>query len=332
MTTVDDRDVATVVPRPRPLPLLPLLSSHVDPHETPAPRTAGDHLRRAAAIVASTLAVAFLAAAAVFAATGGHWFVIRTPSMGTAAPVGTLVLTRPTTVADLHVGDVVAFHPTDAPALTYTHRIVAVSGGAVTTRGDINGSDDPWRTTDAQLVGKVTVILPGLGFLARALPLLLIGGLLVVGLTRWWLSPNLRGPIRMIAFTVLYAVATVIVKPFVGLVQLETTNGPDGAAVTAASTGLLPIRISPLAGHGTGNSVHLTHGEVGTVHFSGSPADGRYALMAHVDLSWTGWVLLALVWLLPVLWVIVVGFRRHRFPAFAAGLPAAPTTAVGALA
>lgn len=298
--------------------------------ETPAPRSPGDHARRVAAIVASTLVVLFVAAAAVFAATGGHWFVIRTPSMGTAAPVGTLVLTRPTTVADLHVGDVVAFHPTNAPQLTYTHRIVAITGDAVTTRGDINGSNDPWRTTDRQLLGQATTILPGLGYLARALPLLLIGGLLVVGLTRWWLRPDRRGPARLLGFTVLYAVASVLIHPFVGLVQLETTNSPDGASVTAVSTGLLPVRMAPLAGHGTGNSVHLTYGEVGTVQFSGTPADNRYALMAHLDLSWTGWLLLAVIWLLPVLWVFVVGFRRHLFPAFEVGLPDLRVTPLGA--
>lgn len=299
----------------------PLSSSWTDDHETPARRTPGDLARRIAATVASALLALLITAAAVFAATGGHWFVVRTPSMGTAAPVGTLVLTRPTTVADLHVGDVVAFHPTDAQQLTYTHRIVAITGGAVQTRGDINGSTDPWKTTDRFLVGKAVTILPGVGYLGRALPLLLVGGLLVIGLTRWWLRPDRRGPVRMVGFTALYLVASVLIRPFVGLVQLATTNGPDGASVTAVSTGLLPIRIAPLAGHGTAAPVHLGYGEVGTIRISGTPDGGRYALAAHLDLPWAGWLLLAAVWLLPVLWVFVVGFRRHLFPAFEVGLP-----------
>lgn len=301
-------------------------------HETPATRTPGDHARRTATIVAAALLLAFIAAAAVFAATGGHWFVVRTPSMGTAAPVGTLVLTRPTTVADLHVGDVVAFHPTDAQQLTYTHRIVAITGDAVQTRGDINGSTDPWKTTDAQIIGRATTILPGVGYLARALPLLLVGGLLVVGLTRWWLRADRRGPVRMLGFSVLYVVATVIIRPFVGLRQLATTNGPGGSELTAVSTGLLPIRIEPLPGHGVATPVHLGYGEVGTIHMAGTPDDGRYALAAHLDLPWTGWLVLAAIWLLPVVWVFAVGFRRSPFPSFTVGLPDLRVTPVGALA
>ena len=297
------------------------LSLDATSHATPASRTPGDRARRAATVVTVVLLTALAVAAVAFWVTGGRWFVVRTPSMGTAAPVGTLVLTRPTTVAALHVGDVVAFHPTNAGALTYTHRVVAIRDGVVTTRGDINGSDDPWATTDRQLVGRAVSLLPGLGFLARALPLLVVGGLLVGGLTRWWLRPDRRGPARMAGFTALYVVASLIVRPFVALVQLQTTTGVGVASITAVSTGILPVRVSALPGHGTATPVHLGYGEVGTLEFSGAAADDRYALMAHVDLSWAGWALLALLWSLPMLWVVLVGFRRHAHPDFVAGVP-----------
>ena len=333
MTIVDHHDdAATTTTRPLSDFTFRTELPGPDHHETPATRTPGDHARRTVTIVAASLLLVLIAAAATFAATGGHWFVVRTPSMGTAAPVGTLVLTRPTTVADLQVGDVVAFHPTDARQLTYTHRIVAITGDAIQTRGDINGSTDPWKTTDTELVGKAVTIAPGVGYLARALPLLLVGGLLVIGLTRWWLRADRRGPVRMLGFSALYIVATVIIRPFVGLRQLATTNGPGGADVTAVSTGLLPIRIEPLAGHGTAAPVHLSYGEVGTIHMTGAPDDNRYALAAHLDLPWTGWLVLAAVWVLPVLWVFVVGFRRSPFPSFVVGLPDPHVTPVGALA
>ena len=295
-------------------------------------RTTFDHARRTAAVASSVLAATFIVTALVFAGTGGHWFVVRTPSMGTAAPVGTLVLTRPTTVADLHVGDVVAFHPTDAQQLTYTHRIVAIHGDSVTTRGDINGSADPWRTTDRDLIGKAVTILPGIGYLARALPLLLVGGLLVVGITRWWLRADRRGPVRMLGFSVLYILATLTIRPFVGLRQLATTTDPDGASITAVSTGLMPIRVEALKGHGHAVPVHLGYGQVGTVRLTDPPKDGKFALAAHLDLPWTMWLLLLGIWALPVLWVFVVGFRREHFPAFEVGLPDLRVTPVGSYA
>ena len=328
MTLVDHRDDASAT-TPRPLSTF---TFRADDHETPATRTPGDHARRTATIVASVLLLAFVVGAAVFAATGGHWFVVRTPSMGTAAPVGTLVLTRPTTVADLHVGDVVAFHPTDAQQLTYTHRIVAIHGDSVTTRGDINGSADPWRTTDRDLIGKAVTILPGIGYLARALPLLLVGGLLVVGITRWWLRADRRGPVRMLGFSVLYILATLTIRPFVGLRQLATTTDPDGASITAVSTGLMPIRVEALKGHGHAVPVHLGYGQVGTVRLTDPPKDGKFALAAHLDLPWTMWLLLLGIWALPVLWVFVVGFRREHFPAFEVGLPDLRVTPVGSYA
>ncbi|MHA3701165.1 S26 family signal peptidase [Jatrophihabitans sp. YIM 134969] len=284
--------------------------------------------RLVASVAAAVLVTGVLLAVGVFWSSGGRWFVIRTPSMGTAAPVGALVLTRPTRVHELHVGDVVSFHPVGAAAFTYTHRIVAVNNNAVTTRGDINGSDDPWRTTDRELVGRVTLVVPGLGYLARALPLLLVGGTVVVALTRWWLEPDRRGPVRLLGFTVLYAVASLVIHPFVGLVQLETTSGPDGAVITAVSTGLLPVTVLPLPGHGTGDSVHLGAGEVGTVHFAKTGGSSRYAIMAELDLSWGGWLLLALVWLAPSLWVFGIGFRRHPHPAFEVGLSDAASPAI----
>ncbi len=51
-------------------------------------------------------------------ATGGRWLIVETPSMGRSAPVGTLLWVEP--VHDLHVGDVISFHPPGEPKITYT--------------------------------------------------------------------------------------------------------------------------------------------------------------------------------------------------------------------
>ena len=102
----------------------------------------------------TVLTVAVVAVALGFQASGGRWFIVETPSMGQAAPVGTFVLTQPVAVGDLAVGDIVSFHPPTAPGEVYTHRIVSTDGGLVTTQGDINSVSDPWTLSDGDLIGR----------------------------------------------------------------------------------------------------------------------------------------------------------------------------------
>ena len=74
--------------------------------------------------------------------------------MSPTIPVGSLVLTRPTDANDLHVGEVIAFHPPTEPHTTYTHRIVAVlPGPAYSTKGDLDSSADAWVVVPKDVVG-----------------------------------------------------------------------------------------------------------------------------------------------------------------------------------
>lgn len=75
-----------------------------------------------------------LASLALAAGAGWRLFTVATPSMGVAAPVGTLVVTQPDP-SGYRVGDVVAFH---RGARIYTHRIIeTLDGGArFVTKGD----------------------------------------------------------------------------------------------------------------------------------------------------------------------------------------------------
>src|SRR4051812_5422095 len=105
------------------------------------PGWAGAHRPGRRRIRASTLAMGawmLLAATIVvvalgFQLSGGRWFIIETPSMGTVAPVGTFVLTEPATMGELAVGDIISFHPPTAPGEVYTHRVVALDAAGATT-------------------------------------------------------------------------------------------------------------------------------------------------------------------------------------------------------
>jgi signal peptidase I len=258
-----------------------------------------------------------LAAAAAFWLTGGRGYVVRTPSMGTAAPVGTLVLTRPTSVDSLHVGQIIAFHPPTEPSETYTHRIVSITDSQVHTRGDINGATDPWTLGNKDIIGRASVVIPRLGWLVRAAPLLIIGNLIVWIASAMLLSRERRGPARTLGFGLLFALACYLLRPFTGVIQLATTSHAHGAAITAVSTGLLPIQLRPVAGHGTAAPVDLRMGEVGISRFTGGKAGNQYLLAAHLHLTWPQWIIMGVVCALPLLWTLVVGYQpepvsRHR--------------------
>ena len=81
-----------------------------------------------------------LAVGLVVAQGGYSAHVVLSGSMAPALQPGDLVLTRPVPLAALHVGDVLAYQIGDVQRV---HRIVAIDGRTVQTRGDSNPSADP---------------------------------------------------------------------------------------------------------------------------------------------------------------------------------------------
>jgi signal peptidase I len=258
-------------------------------------------------VVAVGIAV-FLAALVGAASVGARWFDVRTPSMGTAAPVGSLVVTRPVSVGHLHVGDVISFHPPTEPGATYTHRVVALpSDGSVVTRGDVNGARDPWTIRQADLVGRAALVVPGVGWALRALPFLAVGFLAV------WVGTSLirradhRSAARVLGVSLVVAVTGAVLRPFVAATLVETTTNTDHAVAVVVSTGLLPTRVSVVGGAST----RLLSGEVGRLPLGGG-SDHVHRLATAVDLSPAGWVAYLAIAALPMLWCMVVGFPRAR--------------------
>lgn len=243
--------------------------------------------------------------------TGGHWEIVATPSMGRTAPVGSLVFTRPADIADVRVGEVISFHPPGLRVETVTHRVVRIDDdGALHTRGDINAADDALPVRN-DLVGRVVSIWWGLGWLLKALPLLIVGGLVLWWVTKLWLAAQWRGPLRVFGFSVLISVTGILLKPFVGMVLLSTAADDAGTHATVVSTGLLPVRISAA----TGGSVDLVDGQVGVVTTRLPNGVSGTNLGAAVHLSLLGWSILILIWLVPLLFGLVVDRRAADHPA-----------------
>jgi hypothetical protein len=264
-------------------------------------------------------------------AIGGKWLTVRTPSMGRAAPVGTLLWVKPTDIHDVRVGDLVTFHtPTVAnqdPAVTsgpvrlkqqtYTHRVISrYPDGTLRTKGDLNVGADPWHTDQQHLVGRVTARWVGGGWLVKALPLLILGAI------AWWVITGLlaskrsRAPLRVVGAAGLVAGAIYLFNPLFGTRELLFAPlGPQGARATYVGTGLLPLELE--AEGAPSKLLHL--GEQQSIIVPHRDASGQYQVKVAPKIPWQTWPIIAVACLLPALWSVIVGVdapppRQRRRP------------------
>jgi hypothetical protein len=247
--------------------------------------------RRAHALqlVALALVLVALALCVWFRATGGRWERVESPSMGTTAPVGTLLWTRPVATGELRVGDIVSFRQPDrVDGPVYSHRVREVEpDGSFRTRGDLSG-DDQWLVTPDLVVGKVVWVVPAAGRLVQAAPVLVIGGLVTAGVVAL-VRRGRRLPLAMLGASFTLAAAIVVYQPLVGA-QLLSTEPSDGGGMrsTYVSTGLFPVSVSTPGG----DHVVLSAGEAGTVDAT-RPVEGR--LTVDLGPAVPPWFWLALV-------------------------------------
>lgn len=249
-----------------------------------------------AVAAASVLAMAVLCGAWL---QGWRWFDVATPSMGTAAPVGSLVVTEPTRAADLKVGEIIVF--SNPAGKRYSHRVVGVEP-AVSTKGDLNGAVDPWPVTDANLVGRAATVVVNGGFVLRGVPWL-VGGLLLVQLLVLVVQPRWRSYARFLLTILVLDLVLIVVHPLVGVEAITYRDAPDGVEAYVVSTGIVPVSV---AGQG-GDRIVLAQGEAGSV--VSQLVDGKARFFPALDLSWPWWLFALLVILAPLVWSLTVGFR-----------------------
>ena len=234
-----------------------------------------------------------LAVVAVWLLHGGRLYVVESPSMGTRAPVGSLVVVSPATVSEVHVGDVVTVRPGGRDAV-WTHQVRAIHpDGTLSTRGRISGPD-PWRIGEDQLIGRSRVVR-GLGWLVKAGPLLLVSGLLL-GLAVRRVPRRLRLPLGIIGATAALSAAVVVYQPLQGADQLRLAAQDGGAVGSWVNTGLLPLRLAPLSGE---PSQLIDSGEVADFRFEHPSAGGRYGVRFSPQVPWQMWAGIVAACLLP---------------------------------
>jgi len=262
-------------------------------------------VRVSAFLFGIVLAVVVVLGGAWFA-TGGRFFIMTTPSMSPVLPVGSLVLTRPFDASKVKVGTIIAFVEPVAPYHVYTHRVVGVTPLGYRTRGDVEIDADRWVVPQANVKGIAVQAVPGLGYLVRSLPWLIVGLLFALALAAWT-------PWRWAVFMPLIAAVVVVVVPILRFRPLVNAMyafrygvAPDEKA-RVVNTGLLP-----LAFHITGQtgSTYVPAGHWTDLPIPTLPHKFAAHITAHVSLGIVGWCILGLVCASPLLVGIAVTWRE----------------------
>ena len=272
-------------------------------------RDVGGHsARRLVERVVLVAVIAFLVFCGWWRFSGGSWREVQTPSMGTIAPVGSLLWVQPVGYADLKPGDFITFHPPGRPSETYSHRVYRIDAGGIVTKGVIPGPD-PWHLRPADVVGKVVAVWWGVGWVVVAAPVLLIGGL-ITALARAFARQRWRLPATIVLASLTVTVAITWLRPFVNAEQLAFRQVGVGAEATYVGTGLLPVRLTSSAPGDAarpGGSVVMHDGEVGTVQVSKADPRGRLQVRLGSAIPFWWWALLVALCFLPALWSLLVG-------------------------
>lgn len=262
--------------------------------------------RRVVWIVVASVGLAVILTAAIFYLAGGRWFVIKTPSMGEYAPVGTLVLSSVAGLSNLRRGMVILFHPPTAPGETYFHRIYSISNGVILTKGDANPSPDPWRLHPSEIVGTEFARVVGLGWLVEALPILLVGGLILHVVTHYYVVRYWRFPVRVLGWSLLAALAAYLLRPFVRAVLVSQFVSHGKATSWVIATGLFDLNVHAVRGTTTVLRPGQT-GDVITTHVANS---GLFEVDLSPSLGFLGWLVLIVLILVPV--ALCVGYAIRR--------------------
>ncbi|MGN6782962.1 MAG: hypothetical protein ACTHJH_15850 [Marmoricola sp.] len=263
---------------------------------------------RAMTWLITAVLLGFIAFCLAWRLDGGRWERVESPSMGTVAPVGSLLWVKPVPYAELRPGDFLSFRPPGRAGTIYSHRVLARDAdGTLTTKGVIS-PPDPWRIGALDVVGRVVMTWRGIGWLVQAAPVLLIGFGLVL-LVRSLVRGDRRLPVTLVLGAGVVSVALTAYRPLVNAEQLAfRPDGHGGATATYVGTGVLPVRLSAAGG----GSVVLHDGEVGSVRAVAPDEDRRLTVeLSPVVPPWL-WVALVGACFLPAVASSASDLRRRK--------------------
>lgn len=251
--------------------------------------------RSALPLLSATLLLAILAGIFAYAyfGLGLRTYVVETPSMGTYAPVGTLVISRPVT-AEIKVGDTILFTPASTPR-TYFHRVITVSPTGISTAGDLTREQDPWLLTKKDIVGVEALHMANLGWVLKASPILIIAALLIWLYVRFFVDRFWKFPAIFFGASTAFSLANYVFHPFVQASLLDKSVQNNVAVIRFVNTGILPLDVRE------GNSFQLVkQGELFVANSNLTRGDS-YSVSALPHAEWWMTVLFAATIALPTI-------------------------------
>jgi len=226
--------------------------------------------------------------------SGGHLFWVGSPSMGSVAPVGTLVVTQPLRPEEvLHVGQIIVFQPAGGDAVV-VHRVFGLlPRSRFETKGDLNSIPDPWRVSRSQIIGTPVLLVPAIGWIYKLAPWC-IGGAAILLIAASQTRRRARRWIATVGPSVLVALPVLHYRILVNGEMLTTARSGKETVARLIDTGILPARFR--AGS---LSVYSSPGEPATIHFPASTNVHPAPITIAVALPWWGLLLLAAVCTTP---------------------------------
>ena len=108
-------------------------------------------------------------------------FVVVSGSMEPEIPVGSMVYAAQTEPSTLEPGDVIVFYNSNEANTPVTHRVVEnhVADGEIITKGDANDQNDFTPVVYSNIVGKMVMHIPMLGYIAA--PVATMAGKIAIG-------------------------------------------------------------------------------------------------------------------------------------------------------
>jgi signal peptidase I len=180
------------------------------------------------AFLVMVLAVAVLVIA-LPAVVGGAALTVLTNSMAPKFPPGTLIIIKPTSIADIKVGDVLTYQIKSGDPAVISHRVVTRSVNlegetTFTTKGDNNDLPDPKPIREVQVKGTLWYAIPYLGYVNNA----------VNGETRPLVTPIIAG--LLFAYAVYTVISSILGrrKKLAEAVASDDSNDSDDSEDPAA--------------------------------------------------------------------------------------------------
>ncbi len=100
---------------------------------------------------------------------GYHMYIVLSGSMAPAFDAGSMVFVKPVEPEEIKEGDVITFRGSGDSSFLTTHRVMEIIGIRqdleFITKGDANDVNDPYPVPGDNLVGRVALVVPYVGYL-----------------------------------------------------------------------------------------------------------------------------------------------------------------------